>query len=409
MKALILAAGKGTNLYPLTETRPKPMFSICGKPVLEYIIQGLVEIGTHDIVMVVGHHGETIKQYFEYGDRFGANIQYIDQEDQGGIGNAVLLAEDKFVPGEYFFLVYSDILFESNIFAETMKTFRGKLAPVASITLTPNFYPTYGNVSIDPHIGITKIETHLDETQAGSHVLAGVFILDHGFLQILKEMKGDMQMGFEHLVDQKGLFGSIFQHEWIDLGYPWNVLDANHFLMKSYKYAKIARTVKFDGNVTINGPVQIEDDVVISGNSIINGPCYIGKGTYIGHNVLVRSNTSIGTNCVIGYGVELRNCVLFNNVKVGRLSFVGDSVIGENVEVGSGIMTVNNLMTGETVNVKINDELVDSGLVKLGAFVGDNARIGASNTLAPGTIIPAGEFVPHHVSFSPKGGSVCVE
>lgn len=398
MKALILAAGPGTNLYPLTETRPKPMFSICGKPVLEYIIQGLRETGTHDIIMVLGPHGDIIKQYFERGERFGVNIQYIVQENLQGIGDAVLLAQDKFVPGEYFFLVYADILFGSNIFAETMKTFRGKLAPVASITLTPTLYPYYGNVSIDQHIGITTIETHLDEAQVGSYVLAGVFILDYSILEILQETQGDMQAAFECLVEKKGLFGSIFQHEWIDLGYPWNVLDANHFLMKTYQYAKIARTVKIEGNVTINGPVQIEDDVVISGNSIVNGPCYIGKGTYIGNNVLVRSNTSIGSQCVIGYGVELRNCVLFNNVKVGRLSFVGDSVIGEGVELGSGIMTVNNSMTGETVSVTINDELVDSGLVKLGAFVGDNAKIGASNTLAPGTIIPAGKFVPHHVS-----------
>jgi bifunctional UDP-N-acetylglucosamine pyrophosphorylase/glucosamine-1-phosphate N-acetyltransferase len=398
MKALVLAAGKGTNLYPLTETRPKPMFSICGKPVLEYIIQGLVETGIHDITMVIGQHGDIIKNYFHRGERFGVNIQYIVQEGPGGIGDAVLLAQDKIVPGEYFFLVYSDILFESNIFAETMKTFRGKLAPIAAITLTPTFNPYYGNVSIDPHIGIRKIETNLDEAQAGSHVLAGVFILEHGFLQILKDVNGDMQAAFERLVEKKGLFGSIFQREWIDLGYPWNVLDANRFVMKTYQHAKIASTVKFEGNVTINGPVQIEDDVVVSGNTILNGPCYIGKGTYIGHNVLVRSNTSIGANCVIGYGVELRNCVLFDHVKVGRLSFVGDSVIGSNVEVGSGIMTVNNSMTGKSVTVSINSEDVDSGLEKLGAFVGDNAKIGASNTLAPGTIIPAGTFVPHNVS-----------
>ena len=72
-----------------------------------------------------------------------------------------------------------------------------------------------------------------------------------------------MQTAFERIVQEQGLFGSIFEDEWIDLGYPWNVLDANHFLMKSYQQATIASTVKFEGNVTINGPVQIEDDVVI--------------------------------------------------------------------------------------------------------------------------------------------------
>jgi bifunctional UDP-N-acetylglucosamine pyrophosphorylase/glucosamine-1-phosphate N-acetyltransferase len=398
MKALILAAGKGSNLYPLTETRPKPMFSICGKPVLEYIIQGLVETGNHDIIMVVGHHGEKIKKYFERGEQFSANIQYIEQEEPTGIGDAVLLAEKKIVPGERFFLVYADILFEYNIFSKTIETYNLKSAPVASITLTPTIHPYYGNVSINPHIGITKIADQLDETQAGSYVLAGVFVFDYSFLGILKEANGNMRVAFERLVQQQGLFGSIFEHEWIDLGYPWNVLDANRFLMKSYRYAKIAGTVKLEGNVTINGPVQIEDDVTISGGSIINGPCYIGKGTYIGNNVLVRRNTSIGANSVIGYGVELKNCVLFDKVKVGRLSFVGDSVVGEDVEIGSGIMTVNNLMAEETVKMTINDKTVDSGLIKLGAFIGDQAKVGASNTLAPGTIIPARKFVSHHVT-----------
>lgn len=398
MKAIILAAGRGKNLNPLTETRPKPMISICGKPVLEYILRGLVEIGVRDIIMVVGHHAESITHYFERGERFGVSIQYIHQQEQTGIGNAVLLAQQKCVPGERFFLVYADILFESNIFAKTMATFNLKLAPVASITLTPRIHPHYGNVAIDQHIAITKIAAQLDENQAGDRVLAGAFIFDYSLFAILQNTNGNMQMAFEQLVQQQGLFGSIFDDEWIDLGYPWNVLDANRFLMKSYHHATIASSVKFEGNVTINGPVQIEEKVIIGGGSIINGPCYIGKGTYVGNNVLIRENTSIGSDCIIGFGVELRNCVLFDQVKVGRLSFVGDSVIGEDVEIGSGIMTVNNLMTDETVKVNINGQLVDSELLKLGAFIGDHTKVGASNTLAPGTIIPAGRFVPHHVS-----------
>ncbi|MBD3304864.1 NTP transferase domain-containing protein [candidate division KSB3 bacterium] len=398
MKVIILAAGRGKNLNPLTETRPKPMISICGKPVLEYIIRGLVETGNHDIIMVVGHHADSIQHYFESGERFGADIHYIHQQTQTGIGNAIRLAEDRIAPGERFLLVYADILFETNIFAKTLSTFRSKLAPVASITLTPKMRPSYGNVSINQHIGITKLTDQLDETQAGSYILAGVFVFDYSFFELLNANDGDMQMALDRLVQQQGLFGSIFDDEWIDLGYPWNVLDANHFHMKSYQAATIAKTVQFKGNVTINGPVQIQEGAVIEGGSVINGPCYIGRGTYVGNNVLIRENTSIGAECVIGFGVELRNCVLFDQVKVGRLSFIGDSVIGENVEIGPGIMTVNNLMTGETVSATINGKTVDSGLLKLGSFIGDNTKVGASNTLLPGTIIASGQMVPHHVS-----------
>ncbi len=393
MKAIILAAGLGTNLLPLTETRPKPMISICGKPVLEYIVEGLVEAGSREIVMIVGSHAQKIKTYFGRGSGFNANIEYIEQQEQTGIGDALLLAERHIKPGSQFFLVYSDILFERNIFSQIKETAKFRF-PAVALTLTNRVHPDCGKAAINPDSAIT----HISFKDAGSFVLAGVFILDSDFLRILKEVDGDMYAAFNQLVQKRALFGSIFEPEWIDLGYPWNILDANRFLMATYQYAKIARTVQFEGSVTIDGPVQIGENVFIGSGSKINGPCYIGSDSYIGNNVLVRKNTSIGAGSVIGFGVELKNCVLFDRVRVGRLSFIGDSVVGEDVEIGSGIMTVNHPMTGETVKVQINGEEVDSKLLKLGAFIGDQANIGASNTLKPGTIIPAKEFVPHNVS-----------
>ncbi len=198
-------------------------------------------------------------------------------------------------------------LFEANIFAKTIETYNLKRWPRSLQLLNTYHSSLLRQRVINQHIGITKIAEHLDETQAGSYVLAGVFIFDYTLFDVLKETQGNMQKAFERIVQQQGLFGSIFEHEWIDLGYPWNVLDANRFLMKSYRHATIASSVKFDGNVMINGPVQIMEDVVIGGGSIINGPCYIGRGTYIGNNVLVRKNTSIGAESIIGFGVELRN------------------------------------------------------------------------------------------------------
>ncbi len=398
MKALILAAGRGKNLIPLTETRPKPMIPLCGKPILDYIIEGLIETGNRDIIMVVGHQSEKIRNYYKNGEEFGVSIQYIENKEHNGIGNAILSTEDKFVPGEHFFLVYADILFESNIFSDTLATYNSKLAPVASITLTPKIHPYYGNVSIDQSIGITKIVNQLEEAQGGSYVLAGVFIFDYTLFKTLKESGRSMHKSFGPLVEKERLFGSIFEHEWIDLGYPWNVLDANRLKMNSFKKANIDGTVQMEGNCSVIGPAVIEKNVTLSSGSVIKGPCYIGEGTYIGNNVLVRPNTSIGANCIIGYGVELKNCVLFDSVEVGRLSCVADSVVGENVDLGTGIITVNHTQEDEIINLKINDKIIKSGLTKLGSFIGDQAKVGARNTLAPGTIISAKQTIPHNIS-----------
>jgi bifunctional UDP-N-acetylglucosamine pyrophosphorylase/glucosamine-1-phosphate N-acetyltransferase len=150
--------------------------------------------------------------------------------------------------------------------------------------------------------------------------------------------------------------------------------------------------------------VRIEAGVVIESGASIFGPCYIGKESFIGNGVLVRPYTAIGANTMIGFGVELKNCILHDGVKVGRLSFIGDSVIGEGVEFGSGSMTVNFNMDRSNVQLPIEKGFVDSGLTKLGAFVGDGARIGSSNTLAPGTVIARGETVPNYHTH-PRGGA----
>jgi len=131
---------------------------------------------------------------------------------------------------------------------------------------------------------------------------------------------------------------------------------------------------------------------------VLAGPCYIGPNCYVGNNVLVRSYSSLGAGSLIGYGVELKNCVLFGNLKVGRLSFVGDSVLGENVDIGAGTMTINENMDRSSVRVDVRGDLVDSRLSKLGAFMGDNVKVGGGNTLAAGTVLAPGTCVPHHVT-----------
>jgi bifunctional UDP-N-acetylglucosamine pyrophosphorylase/glucosamine-1-phosphate N-acetyltransferase len=144
--------------------------------------------------------------------------------------------------------------------------------------------------------------------------------------------------------------------------------------------------------------VRIAGDSTIKSGAVLVGPCYIGPGCYVGNNTLVRNYTSLGAQSIIGYGVELKNCVLFGNSDVGRLSFVGDSVLGERVDLGSGTMTINENMDRSSVRVDLRGESVDSGLDKLGAFIGDDVKIGASHTIAAGTVIPAGSVIPHRVT-----------
>lgn len=398
MKALILAAGKGDNLFPFTSTRPKSMINVAGKFVLDRTIELLKESGINVINIVVGHKKDKIINHFKESGHSALNLHYIEQKKQNGIGNAIWQARDRFDPGEYFLLIYGDIITASNIFSHTLQSFGSTKSPVASICLTSSS-EMFGNVYLNEEMKITKIIEKPKKADLGNYVLSGVYILPASFFDLLKKNNKDMKKTLSKLISKGDLTASIWEEDWIDIAYPWDILRANKIIMDSWRKASIDESVKLNGDVKINGPVFIDEDVEIRSGTILEGPCYIGKGSFIGNNVLVRKYTSISANSVIGYGVELKNSILFENANVGRLSFIGDSVMGHNIYFGSGTMTINHMDDWKTVKTKLNGKKVDSYFEKLGTFAGDNVTIGTSNSLLAGTIIPSGKVIPHNHSY----------
>ena len=149
-----------------------------------------------------------------------------------------------------------------------------------------------------------------------------------------------MDEALNELCAGEGLRSSIWEEPWLDAQHPWDLLKGNRMVMDTWSEARVDGSVRLRGAVQFRGPVVIEKNVVIESGASIFGPCFIGENTFLGNGVLVRPYTAIGANATIGFGVELKNCILFNGVRVGRLSFVGDSVVGEDAVVGSGTLTL---------------------------------------------------------------------
>jgi dTDP-glucose pyrophosphorylase len=122
MKAVILAAGKGTRMKDLTKETPKPMLPVQGKPILQHIIDGLVSVGIKDVCIIVGWRADVIQDYFGDGSAFGANVVYVTQEVQDGTGKAPEFAKD-FVGDDPFVLTYGDILVKAETYGEMVKRF----------------------------------------------------------------------------------------------------------------------------------------------------------------------------------------------------------------------------------------------------------------------------------------------
>lgn len=135
--------------------------------------------------------------------------------------------------------------------------------------------------------------------------------------------------------------------------------------------------IKIDENIWISKTAYVEK------TALIKGPCIIGHNSEIRHCAYIRENVLIGNDCIVGNSVELKNAILFNNVSVPHYNYVGDSILGYKVHMGASSITSN--VKGNKSLVKINN--IDTGLKKVGAFLGDYAEIGCSCVLNPGTII----------------------
>ncbi|MBF0286602.1 MAG: NTP transferase domain-containing protein [SAR324 cluster bacterium] len=401
MKAVILAANQSEQLYPFTQTRPKPMMRIAGKYILENTIEYLREVGLRDIILVVNYKREMIQDYFAYGDQLGVKIEYVVQESMDGIGHALKLCEPLLGKKESFLLVYGDVLTDGNIFHEALKNYYEMGEEMAVVTL-PKSSEKFGNVYLDHEMKIRRLIEKPQKGHNANYVFAGVFLLSSSFFQRLDKRQNDIELCFQDMIHENGLQATLWEKGWIDIIYPWHILEANRMMMRLWKEARIHHTVSMKDQVCIEGPVIIEEKVVIEAGSILKGPCFIGKNSYIGNNALIRRFSVLGPNSIIGYGTELKNCVLFGASNIGRLSFVGDSVVGENVKLGSGTTTVNHWPDFAPIQYHLSSESVDSGFKKLGAFIGDDVIIGARHTLGPGTIIESKKNIEDSITLSPN-------
>lgn len=133
----------------------------------------------------------------------------------------------------------------------------------------------------------------------------------------------------------------------------------------------------------IKDNVWVHKDTLLSNSVEIIGPAIIMENCEIRHNAFIRENVIIGPNCVLGNSCEIKNSILLFNDQVPHFNYVGDSILGNNVHLGAGVILSN--LRLDKKNVRINHQ--ETGLRKIGAFIGDNSQVGCNSVLCPGTIL----------------------
>ncbi|MHA1945128.1 MAG: sugar phosphate nucleotidyltransferase [Candidatus Hodarchaeales archaeon] len=393
MKALVLAAGTGTEMLPLSKYCPKTMLQIHGKFVIEYVIDGLIETGVEDFVIILGHQKEKLDKVLgEYRSK-GVNIQVVEQGEKPGIEGAILSAYPILSGSEPFIIAYGDIITPANFYHHLINSYINTAADGTIAVTLMGKAQEFGIATLDDRGFITKIlpDPSKDENDA-NYIFAGASILPGEFFDILKEEKKLTKALARLLKEQRRICASVWQDEWTDVGYGWDLLNANRNLFVGLDYARIHKSAKISPSAHISGLAIIEEGVIIDHNAEIVGPCYIGKNVYIGTNSLIREFSCIGEECSIGYSVEIKNSVIQPRTKIGRLSFVGDSVIGENVVIGSGVTTMNVLRDEELH--KAPQHIKGREYHKLGSIIGPNSIIGSNSVIKPYVVIDADQVIP---------------
>lgn len=159
-------------------------------------------------------------------------------------------------------------------------------------------------------------------------------------------------------------------------------------------------------NCHIEGRVYIAKGAVIEPFCYIKGPCYIGQGATVRHGAYIRGNVFVGAGAIVGHTTEVKNSVLLDGAKAAHFAYVGDSILGRNVNLGAGTKLANLKLNKSEVYIRYpaKGELmkVATGLKKMGALIGDGGQTGCNSVLSPGSVLLPGALVaPCHHSIGP--------
>ncbi len=392
MQAIILAAGEGSRMRPLTHSRPKVMLPVGGKPFLEWIVRRASEAGIDNFVFVVGYRSKSVVDHFEDGEGLGVKIDYAFQEEQLGTGHALMAAEG--LSDDRFLVLNGDVLTDLSSL-KSMVEMEG-LAVAAKRVLDPSRYGV-----LDVEEGVLRSVVEKSRSPPSDLANAGIYLLDKRIFDVLREVsvsvRGERELtdGLNALSSQGVKIKVEDLEEWIEIGRPWDLLDANEKILMS-EPGSISGEV--EPGAALSGKISVGKGTRIRSGSYIEGPVVIGENCDIGPNCFIRPRTCIGNNVRIGNAVEIKNSTIMETTNVAHLSYVGDSIIGSNCNFGAGTIVANLRHDGGSVLSYIRGDKVDSERRKLGVVMGDDVKTGINTSIYPGTVIESGyRGRPHDV------------
>ena len=382
MDAVILAAGEGTRMRPLTETVPKPMLPVADRPLCAHTADAAVEAGASELIFVVGYEADAVREHFDDAYR-GVPVSFAVQREQRGTADAVRAARDH-LDGP-FAVLNGDNLYDPGGIAALFDS-----APaVAAVEVEDP--RSYGVLSTTPAgdraIGIVEKpdDPPSNLANAGAYGFPEAAI---EWLDVPESERGEHEITdvLARVIETTSVT-PVTLSKWLDVGRPWELLAANEWKIDESD-RRIDGEVR--GDADLRGPVVVEAGATVDHGVVIEGPAIVRSGAEVGPNAYIRGTTLIGEGCHVGHGVEIKNSVLMAGSAVPHLSYVGDSLLGPDVNVGAGTQVANLRHDGADVRQTVKGERVSTGRRKYGVVAGPGAKTGVNTSLAPGVVLSAG-------------------
>jgi NDP-sugar pyrophosphorylase family protein len=417
MKALILAAGKGERFFPFNVYRPKPMFPICNRPLIEWTIARTVEAGITDIGIVIGHRGGRVRNHFGNGNRFGCAITYIEQPTPKGTAHAVGLAAP-YLGTDDALIIHGDIFFGPHTIPHLLDAFtQHKSSGVASVVHVPNL-ESHTRAHVEPD-GV--ISSYTDRPRNGSGLaLAGLYIFCNKSLPELANTNDFVPRAPFGIAPSEGqeicdvvphlyregipLTAVEITQPYFDMNMPWHPKDVTRLALRemadNLTESVIAKTATVDPNAHIKGPIFVDEGATIARDVYIEGPVWIGKSTQILEGSHISAHTVIGDRCKIGPFAKISGTVDVNChiTYLGELSGIMleegrvthqiqlSGIFGERAEMGAGT---------QVGTLRFDDAEIEVEVLGIrhkapgftGVLFGDYCRTGIGAMIMPGRIV----------------------
>lgn len=330
-KAVVLCAGEGSRLRPLTFSKPKHLLPVAGRPILGWALDAIRECGIRQAALIIGHQAEAVRRYVGAGDAWDMDVTYIPQMQPLGLGHAVSLARE-YVDDEPFLVYLGDNLFERGI-CFFLEALAGNEWEAALLLKAVDHPEQFGVAVVEGERIVRVIEK--PARPPSDLAIVGVYAFQPGIFDAIYAIepsaRGELEItdAIARLIETgRPVRWSKVEGLWEDTGEPGALLRANHEWLTRRDLTIAPDTVE---NCRIEGPVGVETGTRVSDSHLI-GPCLIGRNCIIA-DAVIGPDVAIDDGCEI-IETRLRNCVVQRNTQVRHVAAgLVDSVIGEHVEV----------------------------------------------------------------------------